>query len=193
MNEGSPVRIVRTDVVHRAAKFTVVEDVQELPDGSRVSWQSVVFREAVLALPIDREGQVYLVRQFRAQLGGETLEVVGGGLEDGHTPAEAIRRELAEEAGIEAALIPLGAAELGVSTARCRQHLFLAVVERIGAPALEPFEEITIRGVERMPLSRAVDLVMDGTIRDVTSRTTILMAAEHVRRHGLPGARNGHA
>lgn len=191
MAEEPPVRIVRTEVVHAAEKFSVVRDVQALPDGTLLAWQSVVHRDSVLALPIDRDGQVYLVRQYRAQLGGETLEVVGGGVDDGHTPEEAMLRELAEEAGITATLLALGSGELGVSTVRCHEHFFLAVVEGIGAPRLEPYEQLTMRGVERMPLAHAVDRVMDGTVRDVNSRATILMGAEYVRRHGLPGTRSG--
>lgn len=181
-----PVRVVRTETLHESLRFRVVRDVQELADGSRVDWESIVQRDSVLALPIDAEGQVYLVRQFRPQLGVETLEVVGGGVDDGHTPAEAMARELAEEAGILARLISLGDGELGVSTIRCHEHFYLAAIERFMEPDREPFEQLTMVGVERVSLEQAVDLVVTGQVRDVNSRVTILLAAEHVRRHGLP-------
>jgi 8-oxo-dGTP pyrophosphatase MutT (NUDIX family) len=184
----SPIRIVRTDVLHANSRFKVVRDVQALPDGSLLEWESVVHRDSVLALPVDAEGYAYLIRQYRPQMGRETLEVIGGGLEDGDAPEQGVRRELSEEAGIEARLISLGTADLGTATVRCREHLFLAVVEHVGEARPEPFEQLTVVGLERHPLDRVLDLVMDGTIRDANSRMTILMAAEHIRRHGLAPA-----
>jgi ADP-ribose pyrophosphatase len=183
-----PIRIVRTDVIHANSRFKIVRDTQELPDGSFIEWESVVHRDSVLALPVDQDRHAYVVRQFRPQMGRVTLEVIGGGLEDGYSPEEGMHRELREEAGIDARLISLGAADLGTATVRCREHLFLAVVERVGQASPEPFEQLTMVGVERLPLDRVLDLVMDGTISDANSRMTILMAVEHTRRHGLAPA-----
>ena len=150
-----------------------------------LEWESVVHRDSVLALPVDPERYAYLIRQYRPQMGRETLEVIGGGLEDGDTPDEGMNRELREEAGIEARLISLGTADLGTATVRCREHLFLAVVEQSARPVRSHSSSLTVVGLERHPLDRVLDLVMDGTIRDANSRMTILMAAEHIRRHGL--------
>ena len=184
VTDQQPIRIVRTDVLHESAKLRVVRDFQELPDGSLVPWESVVFVDAVVALPIDARGTVYLVEQYRPRLGRRTVEVVGGGRDPGTTSEESMRRELLEEAGITARLESLGTAELGVSTSRCRVHLFLAHVEHVGTPDPEPFERIVGHSIRRTTLDEAVDLVMDGTIRDASSRMLVLMAAEHVRRTG---------
>ncbi|MCC6173764.1 MAG: NUDIX hydrolase [Chloroflexi bacterium] len=180
-----PIRVVRSEVVHEGIKFRVVRDIQLLPDGSLVPWESVVHGDLVLALPIDRDGAVYLLRQYRPQLERDGLEAIGGGRDGAPTPEEAMHRELREEAGITAALVSLGTAELGAATARCHEHLYLALVQEIGEPALEPFEQITIRGLERVPLAEAVRLAMSGAIVDVNSRLVVLMANEHLRTHPL--------
>jgi 8-oxo-dGTP pyrophosphatase MutT (NUDIX family) len=186
MQDVPPIRVLRSEIVYESSRFSVVRDVQLLPDGSEHLWESVVYRETVHAAPIDPDGQVYLVRQYRPQLGRETLEVVGGGVDGDHTPAEAIHRELLEEAGLTASLVPLGESQLGVSTVRCRVHFFLAQVQNVGERDLEPFEQMTMRPLERVPLEQAVELVLDGAIIDVNSRLAILLTAEHVRRQGLP-------
>ena len=184
MTDEPPIRTVRTDVVHAGANLRLVRDVQELPDGTRIPWESVVCVDAVLALPIDGDGTVYLVEQYRPQLGRRTVEVVGGGRDPDLTPEEAMRGELLEEAGIQARLVSLGTAELGASAVRCRVHLFLAHVEQVGTPEPEPFERLVGHRVRRATLAEAVDAALDGTIQDAASRLLILMAAEQLWRAG---------
>lgn len=188
MTDRPPVEIVRTETVYASSRFTVVRDVQRMPDGTEYGWESVVYRETVHAVPMYPNGDILLVRQYRPQLGRETLEIVGGGVDGEHTPPEAIHRELLEEAGVSAHLVSLGAAQLGVSTVRCTVHNFLAVIESVGERELEPFEAVTMRPLERMPMEDAVKRVLDGAVVDVNSRHAILLAAEHVRRHGVPPA-----
>lgn len=178
----TPVRIVRRDVVYAGPTFRVVRDLQELDDGTQLTWESVQHGAAVLALPIDARGTVYLLEQYRPQLARFPLEVIGGRLEDGEAPEDATRRELREEAGITARLVSLGEAELGVSTVVQHQHLFLAHVETLGESEPEDFERRTIRGLRTLTLGDAVGLAMSGGVTDTTSRALILMANEHLRR-----------
>lgn len=184
MTDTPPIRILRSETVYESSRFSVVRDVQAMPDGSEFAWESVVYRESVHAVPIDAERHVFLVRQYRPQLRRETLEVVGGGVDGAHTPVEAIHAELIEEAGLTARLIPLGTSQLGVSTVRCQVHFYLAAIESVGARELEPFEAWTMGSLERVPLEQAVELVLAGEVIDVNSRLAIMLAAEHVRRHG---------
>jgi len=185
-HDQPPVRLLRRDVVHESSHFTVVRDLQQLPDGWEGSWETIHVRgEVVLALPIDAEGFVYLVDIFRPLLGHFTLEVVGGAIEVGETPEQAAARELIEETGIRATLVPLGTHEASTALFRCHQHLFLARVEEIGQPNLELFERHTIRGLCRMPLHAAVDLVLAGEIRGLSSVSLILKANEYLRRASL--------
>jgi ADP-ribose pyrophosphatase len=181
-----PVRTIRRETVYETGRFAVVRDHQQLPDGSVGTWESIhLHGEIVLALPIDAEGYVYLVDIFRPLLGYYSLEVIGGGIELGEAPEAAAARELLEETGIRASLTVLGAHELSTAMFPCRQHLFLAHVESFGESDLEPFERHTIRGLHRLPLAEAVDRVLRGEIRGLSSVGMILKANEHLRRGGL--------
>ena len=182
-DEQPPVRTVHRETVYEAGRFRVVRDHQQLPDGSVGTWESIHLRgEIVLVLPMDADGNVFLVDIFRPLLGYWSLEVVGGGVEPEEEPAAAAARELLEETGIRARLTALGMHELSTAMFPCRQHLFLAHVESFGAAELEPFEEHTIRGLRRLPLADAVDQVMRGEIRGLSSVGLILKANEYLRR-----------
>lgn len=179
-----PVRIVLREVTYQSARFQVVRDLQELPDGSHHPWESVVFGGSVQVLPIDEAGYVYLIEQYRPLIERNSLEVVGGHLDDGEPAIETSHRELREEAGISARLIPLGTMELSTAAVRCQEHFFLAVIETIGEADPEVFERQTFRMMRRISIEDAVMLVMNQEIVALATVALILLAAEYSRRHG---------
>ncbi|MCC6179040.1 MAG: NUDIX hydrolase [Chloroflexi bacterium] len=177
------MRVVQRETVYDNGRFAVIQDCQELPDGTRGTWDAILSHgEIVLVAIADTDGFVYLVDLYRPLIGDYTLEVVGGGLEPGETPEDAARRELLEETGIEGRLISLG--EHVLSTAMCptRLHLFLAVATGFGEARPEPFERYVIRGLRRLTLDEAVEKVFRSEIRGLASVSLILKAAEYLRR-----------
>ena len=80
----------------------VTLDTVRLEDG-RTSLREVVHHHGgACVLPIDDEGCIYLVRQFRYALGEEIWELPAGKLEPGEDPFESAKRELSEECGLSA-------------------------------------------------------------------------------------------
>ena len=72
----------------------VTLDTVRLEDG-RTSLREVVHHHGgACVLPIDDEGCIYLVRQFRYALGEEIWELPAGKLEPGEDPFESAKREL---------------------------------------------------------------------------------------------------
>ena len=79
-------------------------DVQtvKLPNGKTSQREIIRHPGAVAILPVDDEGNIILVRQFRKALDQEILEIPAGKLEFGEDPQECAKRELAEEIGKKA-------------------------------------------------------------------------------------------
>ena len=92
--------------------------------------------DAVAALLYDPAAdKVVLIEEYRAgaHLAGATpwlLDIVAGRIEAGQTPLEAVRREIAEEAGLAAqAIVPIGCYFTAPHLSSERLHLFCATVD----------------------------------------------------------------
>ena len=91
------------EVIYSGPVFTVTKDEIRLPDGKEGFRDLVHSLGGVVILPLDENGNVTLVRQFRYAHGHVLLEAVAGKLEKGEEPYPAAQRELKEETGFTAA------------------------------------------------------------------------------------------
>ena len=112
----------------------------------------------VHVLALTSEGQVVLVRQFRAGIHGDTLEFPGGMVDQGETPAEAAARELAEETGFVAGRwMALGTCHPNPALQTNRLHTFLAQdCRRTSAPRLDAGEDVRVELVPAASLRARV-------------------------------------
>jgi ADP-ribose pyrophosphatase len=99
MAEG--FRRVSEEVRYRGPFLTVVGATFEAPDGERFEREFLRHPGAVAVVALVGDGRsALLVRQFRAAVGAEILEIPAGLLDvEGEDRETAMRRELEEEAG----------------------------------------------------------------------------------------------
>ena len=79
----------------RVIRVTV--DKVQLEDGTTSTREIVHHHGGACILPVDTDGNVTMVRQFRYAFGEEIWELPAGKLEAGEDPFEAAKRELSEE------------------------------------------------------------------------------------------------
>ena len=150
-----------------------LDDV-ELPSGERIEYGVLESGGFAAVVPVTREADVVLVRQWRQPLNAFTLELPSGGVDAGEEPGPSARRELFEETGFRAQNLEHLAsvhASTGRSTEVC--HLFRcdAVPDERG-PRPEPTEFIR---VVKTPLQEARDMVSEGKITDAATVLGLLL------------------
>ena len=92
-------KVIESSRGYKGNIVSVRVDKVEVADGVFAVREVVEHVPAVCVLPMDSEGNVYLVRQYRHPIGDELLEAPAGCMEAGETPEEAALRELREETG----------------------------------------------------------------------------------------------
>lgn len=171
---------LRSKPVHRGRVLYLHVDTVRLPNGEVVELEIVRHRGAAAVVPLDADGSVWLVRQYRYATGGLLLEVPAGKLDGGEAPEACARREVEEEVGRRPGrLEPLGFVWTTPGFTDERIWLYLATDLAAAEQRLERDEWLT---VERMPLEEALRLAEDGTIADAKSVCALLRAG---RKLGL--------
>jgi len=171
---NNPIRRISSREIHRGNLVHLREDSVVLPRGTETVYEYVEIKSGSSTLAIEDNGDVWLVREWKYAIGRPSLEVVSGGIEPGETPADAARRELREEIGMEAReLIPLGHVDPFTTMLSCPNYLFVA---RGLTPVDRNPEEAEIMEIVRTPLAEAARMVMDGEITHGSSCVVILKA-----------------
>ncbi len=151
-------------------------DTVRLPNGRLTTREIVEHGDSVAIVPLDAEGNVILVRQYRKPAERTLLEVPAGSVEEGEDPVAAVRRELVEETGYTASQIePL--ASFYMTPGFCTElgHAFLAT-GLIPGKAHPDFDE-NIQ-VVRVPLKEVRDIIRRGDIQDVKSIASLLLVLD---------------
>lgn len=176
-NNG-PWVINETTLKYRNDFIEVNEDRVIRPDGEPGTYATVDMKAGLAVLPVGEDRSVYLTRQFRYAIGRESIEVVGGAIDEGEDAEAAARRELREEVGIEAGeLTPMGVINIDTSIVDGAVSLFLARRLRFTEPDREGTEVIKPL---RVTLDEAVNMVMSGEINQGTSCVLILKAGNYL-------------
>jgi len=84
-------------IVFTGRVFSVEAERRRYPDGSDHDVAIVRHSPSVVLIPVDGDGRVILVRQYRAPLDRYTWEFPAGGVEAGETAETAAAREAEEE------------------------------------------------------------------------------------------------
>lgn len=161
--------------VYQCRIFSVFEEDVTLPNG-RISRQSRIDHKPCIAVvPVDREGHLILIRQYRHATGQHLLEIPAGNMDKSEESVEdCVQRELAEEIGYRAGrLMKLFAGYLVPGYCNEYMHYYLAM-DLYEAP-LPPDDDEDIETV-RVSLEKAKTMIQDGTICDSKTALGIMMA-----------------
>lgn len=177
--KNAPWKQLKKRVVFKSQYLTVCNDLVRQPNGAQGHYAYMDHGGGVGVVVVDEQHDVYLLREYKYPVRVFGLHLPSGGIELGEAALTAAKRELKEEIGFTArkwsALGKLAATD-GMSSEIA--YLFLAeqiAKARIKPPALEPLT------IVRIPLKKAVKMVLDSRITCSYAITGIIRAAAKLK------------
>lgn len=180
MNDDNAPGTLKSEPVYSGRIVKLFRDTVRFPNGT-VGELDIVRHAGASAVvpflsdPLGEDPQLLLIKQYRYAAGGFIYEIPAGLLNHGEDPKDCAARELKEETGCRAERLEFLTTVLttpGFTDEKI--HLFMATGLERGETAHESDEIMTL---ETVPLSRALQMIEKGEIRDAKTALGILFAA----------------
>ncbi|WMN10807.1 NUDIX hydrolase [Marivirga salinae] len=180
----NPWKLLKTNIQYDNPWIKVEEDAVINPSGGQGIYGRVHFKNvAVGVIPIDEEGNTWLVGQYRYPLDEYSWEIPEGGCPIGEKELDAAKRELKEETGLFA---EHWEEFLRIHTSNSvsdeRGVVFLAKDLKQGDTQFEATEDLKIK---KLPLEEAFQMVLDGKITDSISMAALLKLKVHLSKNNF--------
>ena len=165
---------IESTTYYEGTILTLRKDQVRMPNGRITMREVVEHSDSVCMVPLDADGNVLLVRQYRKPTESALLEVPAGGIEDGETPEQAAMRELQEEVShVAGILTPL--AGFWLAPGWCDEYMYTFLATDLRPSDLEQdFDEMV--ETRRVPLGETLELIEKGEIQDAKSIAALLQA-----------------
>ncbi|RNI31136.1 NUDIX domain-containing protein [Rufibacter latericius] len=174
-SEENPWKTLESKPIYSNPWISVREEQVINPGGGRGIYGVVSMKnKAIGIIPIDDEGNTWLVGQYRYTVNEYSWEIPMGGGPVGIDPLESAKRELKEETGFTAAeWTNIG--RIHTSNSVTDEEGFIFLAEELTAGETE-FEETEDLKIWKLPLHEAVRMAMDSEITDAISIAGLLKA-----------------
>lgn len=172
--------LVKSETLMKGRAFSIRRDHLKTPDGRETKYDIIEHGGSVVIIPIDENGNVLLVRQYRHATGGDLLELPAGTLDDNEDPKVCAAREIREETGMAAGkLLKLGDFYLVPGYSTEFMHVFLAT-ELSDDPLEADADEFL--SVESIPIAEAIQMAERGEMPDAKSLAALFLAKSHLKK-----------
>lgn len=168
--------VLHSEVAYKGRIINLRNDTVRLPDGREAPRDVVEHPGGVGVLPLDNEGNAYMVRQYRHGVEEIVLEIPAGKLDGtGESPLECGKRELLEEIGAQATHYT-GLGHILPTPAYCSERIYIYLAT--GLTFLEQrLDEGEFLNVEKIPLAELLAMVIRNELADAKTQVAVLRAA----------------
>jgi ADP-ribose pyrophosphatase len=171
--------VIDSKTIFQGRVFDVHLDHVQMPNGAQVRFDIIKHNPAVTVVPVDQNGMLWFIRQYRHPAGKELLELPAGVMETGEDPQVSAQRELREETGMAAERLErIGGFYLAPGYSTEFMHIFLASGLY---PAPLPQDENELIEIVPLSLAEALRLAQTAQIQDAKSLVALYWAQMHLK------------
>jgi len=174
-----PFELLKSEPVFQGRAFKIRRDTLKTPDGRETKYEIVEHVGSVIIIPIDEQGNLLFVRQYRHAAGKDLLELPAG-TREGDEPYEVCAaREIREETGMAAGKLErIGDFYLAPGYSTEFMAVFLAT--ELTHNPLDADEDEFLQ-LEKIPIQKAIEMAKKGEMPDAKTLAALFLARIYLK------------
>lgn len=158
-------KIINKTLEHHGAIVDFYSYEMLAPNGNHAKWDIIEHKGAAAIVPVDEEGKIILVRQYRGAIDDMLLEIPAGGRDSAEEDfAVCAARELEEEIGYRSDSIHY-LIDYHSAAAYTSEKIGIFYTEEL-IPSKQHLDENEFVQIERYSLDELTEMISDGRITD---------------------------
>jgi len=167
-----PYKRINRELIHHGRIISLYRDTIEVNGDKLTHFDYIHHNGAAAMIPVDEDGKIYMVRQYRVAVDQYTLEIPAGGLNAGEDPRECAIRECEEETGHKAGEV-FHLLDLFTTVAFCNEMIGIYYTTGI-TPSSQNLDEDEFVTVEKYTLAELTQMILEGKIVDAKTIAGLL-------------------
>ncbi|GIV63475.1 MAG: ADP-ribose pyrophosphatase [Bellilinea sp.] len=171
--------ILQRETIYQGRAFEVEKVHLRLPDGTVRPYDLVQHSGSVTIVPLDAQGNILFVKQYRIGVGEALLELPAGVLNDGEDPQTCAAREIREETGLAAEKLEL-LGDFYLAPGYSSEHMYIFLASGLYPSPLEQDADEFLQLIT-IPASQALEMAQSGQLRDAKSLAALMLAQKRLK------------
>ena len=176
-----PFELIKSETLLQGRVFKFRRDHLKTPNGLETHLDIIEHGGSVVLVPIDADGNMLFVRQYRHAAGIDLLELPAG-TRDGNEPyEECAAREIREETGMQAGTLKK-VGEFYLAPGYSTEFMGVFLATELSHNPLDPDTDEFL-SVEKMPVKDALAMAERGDMPDAKSLAALLLVRPHLEKY----------
>lgn len=174
--------LIRSEILLKGRAFNIRRDTLKTPDGRETRLEIIEHGGSVVIVPVDEDGNLLFVRQYRHAAGLALLELPAGTRHDDEPFEKCAAREIREETGLQAGTLQK-VGEFYLVPGYSSEFMAVFLATELTENPLDADEDEFLQ-LEKIPLSESAAMFERGDILDAKSLAAWLLAKPHLQELG---------
>jgi len=174
-----PFELIKSESLLQGRAFKIRRDHLKTPDGGETKLEIIEHGGSVIIIPVDTDGNLLFVRQYRHAAGIDLLELPAGTRDENEPYEDCAAREIREETGMEAGnLQKVGEFYLAPGYSTEFMAVYLATNLKYNPLKADDDEFLE---VEKISIQKAFEMAESGEMPDAKSLAALLLAKPYLQ------------
>lgn len=171
--------LIKSESLLQGRAFKIRRDYLKTPDGRDTTFEIIEHGGSVIIIPIDADGNIHFVRQYRHAAGIDLLELPAGTRDNNEPYEDCAAREIREETGMEAGKLQK-VGEFYLAPGYSTEFMAVYIATDLKYNPLEADEDEFL-SVEKVPVGEAIQRAERGELPDAKSLAALLLARPYLK------------